>query len=108
MQLETLRKLDHKYVGSFEMWCWRRMQKISWTHHVRKEEVLQILKEEKKFQHTTKRRNTNWIAHILLRNYLVKHVIEGKIKGTGRGGMRRKQLPDDFKETRKYYFTIPY
>jgi hypothetical protein len=40
MQLETLRKLDHKYVGSFEMWCWRRMEKISWTDYVRKEEVL--------------------------------------------------------------------
>ena len=24
---------------SFEMWCWRRMEKISWTDHVRNEEV---------------------------------------------------------------------
>jgi hypothetical protein len=37
----------------------------------------------------------------LLRNYLVKHIIEGKIKGTGRGGMRCKQLPNDFKENEK-------
>jgi hypothetical protein len=22
------------------MWCWRRMEKISWTDHVRNEEVL--------------------------------------------------------------------
>jgi hypothetical protein len=22
------------------MWCWRRMEKISWTDHVRKDEVL--------------------------------------------------------------------
>jgi hypothetical protein len=66
------------------------MEMISWTHHARKEEVLQTLKEEKKIQHITQRRNTNCIGHILLRNYLVKHVIEGKIKGTGRGGMRRK------------------
>jgi hypothetical protein len=25
---------------SFEMWCWRRMEKISWTDHVRNEDVL--------------------------------------------------------------------
>jgi hypothetical protein len=31
---------DQKYLGSFEMWCWRRMEKISWTDHVRNEEVL--------------------------------------------------------------------
>jgi len=90
------------------MWCWRRREKISWTDHVRKEEVLQTFKEERKILHTTKRKNTNWIDHILPRNYLVKHVIEGNIKGTGRGGMRRKQLPDDFKETRRYHVTIPY
>ena len=31
---------DQKYLESFETWCWRRMEKISWTDHVRNEEVL--------------------------------------------------------------------
>jgi hypothetical protein len=30
----TLRTADQKYLESFEMWCWRRMD-ISWTDHVR-------------------------------------------------------------------------
>jgi hypothetical protein len=25
----TLRKLDQKYLERFEMWCWRRMEKIN-------------------------------------------------------------------------------
>ena len=36
----TLRAADQKYLECFEMWCWRRMEKISWTDHVRNEEVL--------------------------------------------------------------------
>jgi len=36
----TLRAADQKYLVSFGMWCWRRMEKISWTDHVRNEEVL--------------------------------------------------------------------
>ena len=28
-----------KHLEGFEMWCWRRMEKISWTDHVRNEEV---------------------------------------------------------------------
>jgi len=36
----TLQAADQKYLESFEMWCWRRMEKISWTDHVRSEEVL--------------------------------------------------------------------
>jgi hypothetical protein len=37
---ETLRAVDQKHLGSSDMWCWRRMEKISWTDHVRNEEVL--------------------------------------------------------------------
>jgi len=31
----TLRAVDQKHLKSFEMWRWRRMEKISWTDHVR-------------------------------------------------------------------------
>ena len=36
----TLRAADKKYLESFEMWCWGRMEKIGWTDHVKNEEVL--------------------------------------------------------------------
>jgi hypothetical protein len=72
------------------MWCWRRMEKISWTDRVRNEEVLHRVKEERNILHTIKRIKVNWIGHILRRNCLLKHVIEGKLEGriemTGRRG----------------------
>jgi hypothetical protein len=40
-----LRKVDQKYLGRFEMWCWRRMEKISWTDRLRSEGVLHGVKE---------------------------------------------------------------
>jgi hypothetical protein len=101
----TLRKVDQKYLESFEMWCWRRME-ISWTDCVRNEEVLHRVKEERNILHTIKRRKANWIGHILRRNCLLKHVIEGKLEGriemTERLGRRRKQLLDDLKGKRRY------
>jgi hypothetical protein len=63
------------------MWCWRRMEKISWTDRLRNEEVLHRVKEERNIVHTIKRRKANWIGHILRRNCLLKHVIEVKKKG---------------------------
>jgi hypothetical protein len=90
----TLRKVDQKYLGSSEMWCWRRMEKISWTDHVKNEEVLFAVKEERNTLHTIKRRKVNLIAHSFRRNCLLKHVVEGKLEGriemTGRRGRRRK------------------
>jgi hypothetical protein len=53
-------------------------------------------KEERNILHTINRRKANWMGHILLRNCLLKQVIEGKIEVriavTERRGRRRKQL----------------
>ena len=76
-----LRAVDQKHLESFEMWCWRRMEKISWTDHVRNEEVLLRVKEWRNILHEIIKRKANWIGHILRRNYLLQRVIEGKIKG---------------------------
>jgi hypothetical protein len=92
----TLRAVDQKHVESFEMWCWRRMDKMSWIDHVRNEEVLLRVSEQRNILHEIRKREANWIGHILRRNCLLKEVIEGKIKGrievTRRRGRRRKKF----------------
>jgi len=102
----TLRAADQKYLESFEMWCWRRMEKISWTDHVKNEEILFRVNEQTNILHEIRKRKANWIGHILYRNCLLKQVIEGKIKGemevARRWGRRRKRLLDDLKDRRGY------
>jgi len=54
------------------------------------------VEEERNILHA---RKTNWIGHILRRNCLLKHVIEGKIPARievkERRGRRRKKLLED-------------
>jgi hypothetical protein len=51
---------------------------------------------------TQNKKKTNWISHILRRNCLLKHVLEGKIdikiQKTGREGRKCKQLQNELKE----------
>jgi hypothetical protein len=61
------------------MWCCRRMEKPSWADRVRNE-VLQRGNEERNALHTIKIRKADWICHILCRNCLLRHVIEGRRK----------------------------
>jgi hypothetical protein len=68
---------------------------------VENEEALHIVKEERNILHTIKRRNANWIGHILRRNCLLKHVTEGNTEGMRRRGIRYKQLLDHLKEKRR-------
>jgi len=42
-----------KHLISFEMWCCRRMEKISWTDYVRNEDVLLRVKEQRNILHET-------------------------------------------------------
>jgi hypothetical protein len=79
------------------------MEKISWTDGVNNEAVLHRVKEERNILHTIRRRKANWIGYILRRNCLLKHIIEGQIKGTRRRGRRRKQLLYVLKEARRYW-----
>jgi hypothetical protein len=73
---------------------------------VRNEEVLLRVKEQRNILHEVSKRKANWIGHILRKNYLLQHVIEGNMKGgiemTGRRGRRRRKLLDDLKERRGY------
>ena len=89
------------------MWHWKRTEKISWTDHVRNEEVLQRVQEERSILQTIKRKNDKWIGHILRRNCRLKHVIEGnmdgKIEVTERQGRRYEQLLDDLNEKGGYW-----
>jgi len=97
-EIWTLRAVDQKHLESSEMWCWRRMEKISWTDHVRKKEVLLRVKEQRTILHEVSIRKANWIGHILRRNCLLERVTEGMIQGgievIGRQG-RSTELLDD-------------
>jgi hypothetical protein len=82
------------------------MEKISWTDHVRNEDVLIRVKEQRNILHEIRKRKANWIGHILRRNCLLQQVIKVKMKReievTGRRKGRRRTLLDDLKERRGY------
>jgi len=88
----TLRASDQKYLESFEMWCWRRMEKISWTNHVRNEEVLLRVNEQRNILHEIRKRKANWIGHILTQKLPSETSYRRKDKGgDGRGKKTRKK-----------------
>jgi hypothetical protein len=51
----TLQKIDQKYLKSLEMRCWRRIQDIIWNDHVRNEQVLQKVKEDRNILQTIRK-----------------------------------------------------
>ena len=101
----TLRKKERNYLEAFEMWCWRRIEKIKWTDRVTNEDVLRRVGEERIIIKTILQRKANWIGHILRRDCLLHDVIEGKLQGSnaGRPGRRKIQILDDLRNKRRYW-----
>jgi hypothetical protein len=67
------------------------MGKISGIDHVRNEDVLLRVKEQRNILHVIRKRKANWIGHILCRNCLLQRVTKGKIKGGDRSDRKTKK-----------------
>jgi hypothetical protein len=89
------------------MWCWRRMEKISWTDCVKCEEVLHRVIKERNVVQTINRGKAKRIGCVWRRNCLLQHVVKGNIEGraevTERRRRRRMELLDYLNETRGYW-----
>jgi hypothetical protein len=59
--------------------------------HVRNEEVLLRVNEQRNILHEIRKRKANWIGHILRRSCLLKQVIERKIKGGDRSDKKTRK-----------------
>jgi hypothetical protein len=57
-ETRTFRAVSKKNLASFEMWRWRRMEKVSWTDHVRNEVLLGV-KEQRNILHEINKRKVN-------------------------------------------------
>jgi hypothetical protein len=65
-----LQKINWKYMGSFEMWCWG--MKISWSNHVRNEDdCRQSRRKETHHYNRMKKGQLDWLHP---RNCLLKQV----------------------------------
>lgn len=89
----TLKAASINRLEAFEMWCLRRMFRISWVQRVRNTEVLRRagLLDRELFP-CVKKRKVSYLGHILRgdRYAFQRLVLEGKIEG--RRGIGRKQL----------------
>ncbi|KAI5751137.1 hypothetical protein M8J77_004668 [Diaphorina citri] len=97
-----IRRREEKYLESFEMWLWRRMEGVKWTDKVRNEEVLKRMGEKRTLMGAIRKRKTSWLGHILRRNCLQRRIMEGKIEGKRGRGRMRFGLISDVKRGRSY------
>ena len=94
----TLRKEEIDRLEAFEMWLWRRMERVSWVDKVTNVRMLEEIDEKRSLIESIVKRKKNWAGHVLRGEGLLKLVIEGRIEGKRTVGRPRMGMLDDLKE----------
>ncbi|KAI5644176.1 reverse transcriptase (RNA-dependent DNA polymerase) domain-containing protein [Phthorimaea operculella] len=94
----NITKKDKDHLEAFEMWCWRRMLKISWREKVTNVEVLERAKEKRNIIRTIENRRANCFGHVLRHHNLITQIIEGKLEGKRERGRPRTTYIQTIKE----------
>jgi len=80
---------------AFEMWIWRRMEKISWLDKVTNEETLRRVNEDRQILNSTWQRKHRWIGHVLRHDGPLHDITEGRMNSKSTSRRRRIQMLHD-------------
>ena len=67
-------------LAAFEIWIWRRMEKIGRTERM-SNDVLRLVGEERCMLDVIAKKKETWIGHVVRGDGLLKLVIEGRMEG---------------------------
>ena len=99
----TMRKVDTQRLEAFEMWCWRKMFKISYKEYVTDDKVLSRAKEKRSIIARITKQQKLWIGHNLRHpDNLPTLAIEGRFIGKRGQGRKRCTFLDRLKSGEDY------
>ena len=86
----TIKKAECQRIDAFELWCWRRLLRVSWTARRSNQSILKEISTEYSFEGQMLKLKLQYFSHLMRRaDSLEKTLILGKTEGRRRGGRQR-------------------
>ena len=85
----TMTKADRRRVDAFEMWCWRRVLRISWTERVTNKEVLARTSPHMSLEAMALKHKLSYFGHVMRAHGMERDLMLGKVTGKRRRGRQR-------------------
>ena len=83
----TIKKAEHRRIGAFELWCWRRLLRVPWTARRSKLSILKLINPEYSLEGLMRKLKLQKFGHLMQRvDSLLKTLMLGKIEGRRRKG----------------------
>ena len=82
----TIKKAEHQIIDAFELWCWRRLLRVSWTARRSNQSILKDISPEYSFEGLMLKLKLQYFGHLMQRaNSFEKTLMLGKTEGRRRG-----------------------
>ena len=91
----TIKKAECWRIDAFELWCWRRLLRVSWTTRRFNQSILKEISPDYSLEGLMLKLMLQYFGHLMWRgNSLEKSLILGKIEGRRRRGRQRMRWLD--------------
>ena len=85
----TVKKAECKRIDTFELWCWRRLLRASWTERRSNQSVLKEINPKYSIEGMMLKLKLQYFGHLIrTADSLEKSLILGKTEGRRKGGIR--------------------
>ena len=91
----TVKKAEHRRIDAFELWCWRRLLRVSWTARRSNQSILKEISPGCSLEGMMMKLKLQYFGHLMLRvESLQKTLMLGGIGGRRRRGLWRVRWLD--------------
>ena len=90
----TIKKAEHRRIGAFDLWCWRRLLRVPWTARRSNQSILKEISPEYSLEGLMLKLKLHYFGHLMRRtDSFEKTLMLGKIEDRRkRGGQRMRWL----------------
>ena len=91
----AIKKAEHGRIDAFELWCWRRLLRVTWTASWSDQSILKEISPECSLEGLMLMLNLQYFVHLMRRtNLFGETLILGKIEDRRRRGPQRMRWLD--------------
>ena len=102
----TVKKAEHSKIGAFELWCWRRLLRVSWTARRSYQSNLKQINPWCSLEGMVLKLKLQYFGHLMRRaDSLAKTLMLGKIEGGRRRGWQRMRWLDGITDSMDMSFS---
>ena len=89
----TIKKAEHLGINAFQMWCWRRLLRVSWIARRSNQSILKEINPEYSLEGLTLKLKFQYFGHLMQRaDSLEKTLMLGKIEGRRKRGRQDEMV----------------